>query len=263
MMHYEDVPTTIVCHFDELEQTENDDMMDDLCSSVRSSYTDNHRDLSRSSHAASNPKGDLVTSKDLRAMKDMIASMRENPELLNISPVMQRACLTMSSFPDRQQRRRVTTDGIAPSLIVPDDNVKNEDLCAMKDMIASMRKNPMLLYQSPIMQRACYVSTANSANNTAPTSAATTNDTSPRLISPHETTAAGVTTHVRRRPLGTKFDPSTFPSLPLPSVPRGESIDKKKAPAATRPSPPAVVAVAPPKMDVVNSVLSHVRPKSI
>ena len=157
-----DIPTTIFCRLDEVEQSE-DFTMDDLCSSVRSSVSDcchfdncnNNLDLSRKSSTTTSPYDNnrVVTNQDLRNMKNMVASMRQNPELLNISPVMQRACLTSSSI-SSQRQRRCTTDGIPPRLIVPDrhdhhnhhvdiaanDNdavVKNEDLNAMKHMVAS------------------------------------------------------------------------------------------------------------------------------
>lgn len=317
-----DVPTTIFCRLDEVEQSE-DFTMDDLCSSVRSSISDcchfdnNNLDLSRKSSTTTSPYDNrVVTNQDLRNMKDMIAMMRQNPELLNISPVMQRACLTSSSNSNnhRQRQRRCTTDGIPPRLIVPDrhdhhhnhhhvdiaannDNdaaVKNEDLNAMKHMVASMRKNPLLLYQSPIMQRACLTTTTTtntSVDNTtaALTTATTNNDISPKPISPVELPAAwnNSSSNVgrRRRPLGgTRYDPSTFPSLPLSSVPmmsrRGgvHSIvdnDVKVLSSAVPPPPPPVAAatfVAPSSLsrevikinDANTSSLSRrIRPRSI
>jgi hypothetical protein len=283
----DDIPSTIVCHFDELEERIEDDddvMMDvlDISTSIRSSFSDNHlMDLSRSGVTATGPKRDHVTNQDLCAMKDMVASMRRNPELLHQSPVMQRACLSSSCLatshrfspsrvPDETAARRnddyvvknedlcamkdmvasmrrnpellaqspvmqracltspslVTSHRFSPNLVVPDEtatrhcvsnddyDVKNEDLCAMKDMVASMRRNPELLHRSPVMQMACFTKT-----NTA---TAFTNDT-PRLIFPNEITAADTFTTSHRRPLGTTFDPSTFPSLPLA---RGVSIGK-------------------------------------
>jgi hypothetical protein len=263
-------------------------------------------DLSRkSSTTISSPYDNrvVITNQDLRNMKEMIASMRQNPELLNISPVMQRACLTSSSNSNhRQRQRRCTTDGIPPRLIVPDKHdhhhnhhvditanndavVKNEDLNAMKHMVASMRKNPLLLYQSPIMQRACLTATTTNSvdNTTAALTTTTNNDISPKPISPVELPAAWNNSNVgrRRRPLGgTRYDPSTFPSLPLPSVPmsrRGVQhsiVDNDvKVPSAVAAAPTPVAAtfvVAPPslsreaiKMDDANTLSRFYRPRSI
>jgi hypothetical protein len=286
-----DIPTTIFCRLDEVEQSE-DFTMDDLCSSVRSSISDcNHLDLSRKSSTnttTSSPYDNrVVTNQDLRNMKDMVASMRQNPELLNISPVMQRACLTSNSnHRQRQRQRRCTTDGIPPRLIVPDrhgnedDAVKNEDLNAMKHMVASMRKNPLLLYQSPIMQRAC-LTTTNTTTSVDNTAALTTtnNDISPKPISPVELPAAwsNSSTNVgrRRRPLGgTRYDPSTFPSLPLPSVPMSRRgvhsiVDNAKVPSSAVAPAPAATFVAPSlsreaiKMDAANTLSRFYRPRSI
>lgn len=260
-----DIPSTIVCHFDELERTENNDNYLDISSSIRSSFSDNHlMDIIRSGTTSTEPKSVAdhnATNQDLLAMKDMIASMRRNPELLNLSPVMQRACLTTASY----QCRVTSEDRISPSLIVldetaahhcvgnnVDDDVKNEDLCAMKDMIASMRKNPHLLYQSPVMQKACLTT-----NNTTTTSTEFTNDAS-RHISPNETTFD------IRRPLGTKFDPSTFPTLPLPAVARGVSIDKNDVKVTASLSPAAVTAPSSAiKMDTHVPPSLRVRPRSI
>lgn len=290
-----DIPTTIFCRLDEVEQSE-DFGMDDLCSSIRSSISDynNNLDLSRKSSTTTSPYDNrVVTNQDLRNMKDMIASMRQNPELLNISPVMQRACLTSSNHRQRQ-RRRCTTDGIPPSLHHHhhqhvgnnDDAVKNEDLNAMKHMVASMRKNPLLLYQSPIMQRACLTTTTTttSVDNTAAPTTDNTNDISPKPISPVELPAwnsSSSNVGRRRRPLGgRRYDQSTFPDLPLSSVPtRGvhSIVDHElKVPSAAVvvPTPPSAAAantfVAPSlsreaiKMDATNTSLSRrIRPRSI
>jgi len=242
----DDVPSTIVCHFfDELGHAENDEdvMMDvlDFSTSIRSSLSDSHLIDAISGATTTEAQRDHVTDQELRAMKDMVASMRRNPELLKESPVMQRACLTSSSL------RRDITDKASTDEA---NDVKNEDLCAMKDMIASMRKNPQLLYQSPVMQKACFT--------TANTATALTHDTL-SLISPHEATPPSNAS--TRRPLGTKFDPSTFPSLPLPSVGRGLLIDKNGLKA---PPSPAAVAAPPSKMKIDTKVqLSKTRPRSI
>lgn len=176
----DDVPSTIFCHFFDLEHAEyydEDDVMVDVLDFC-----------------------DHVTDEELRAMKDMVASMRRNPELLHQSTVMQRAsCLTSSSL---RRETETTTDKASPG---ETDVVKNEDLCAMKDMVASMRKNPLLLYQSPVMQKACFIS--------ADTTRALTHGT-PTLISSYDTATPTLNTSARRS-LGTKFDPSTFPSLPF------------------------------------------------
>lgn len=318
MMNHQpvDIPTTIFCRLDEVEQSE-DFTMDDLCSSVRSSISDcchfdncnTTLDLSRKSSTTTSPYDNrAVTNQDLRNMKNMVASMRQNPELLNISPVMQRACLTPSSnSKHRQRQRRCTTDGIPPRLIVPDrhdhhhvdiDNnnndaaaaVKNEDLNAMKHMVASMRKNPLLLYQSPIMQRACLTTTTSVDNTTAALTTTTNNDISPKPISPvdaawnNSSSSSSNNVGRRRRPLGgTRYDPSTFPSLPLSSVPmmsrRGGGVhsivdnDGKSAVAVPPEAPPvAATFVAPPSLsqevikinDANTSSLSRrIRPRSI
>ena len=241
----DDVPTTIVCRFDETENAENEDdvMMDalDFSISLRLSLNDScHLVDDMSGSIATGIKSDHVTDQELCAMKDMVASMRRNPELLNQSPVMQKACFTSSSH------RRHTIERTSPG---ETDAVKNEDLCAMKDMIASMRKNPMLLYQSPIMQKAC-----STTNNTSAVSHGT-----PSLISPHETTPPTNTSS--RRPLGTKFDPSTFPTLPLPSA-RGVSINKTAVKAPSSPTAVAAPASAM-KLDTNNALLTKTRPRSI
>ena len=147
---------------------------------------------------ATEVRSDHVTGEDLRAMKEMVASMRRNPDLLHQSPIMRRASCLSTASP-----RRHTTDKASPD---ETDVVKDEDLCAMKDMIASMRKNPILLYQSPVMQKACFLTTAN-------TTRALTHD-APSLISSLDTTTSTLPTSARR-PLGTKFDPSKLPSLPF------------------------------------------------
>mmetsp|Transcript_11593 Transcript_11593/g.17733 ORF Transcript_11593/g.17733 Transcript_11593/m.17733 type:complete len:241 (+) Transcript_11593:151-873(+) len=211
----DDVPSTIVCHFfEQLEHAENDEdvMMDvlDFSTSNRSAFDDS-RHLIDDISGATEARSDHVSDEELCAMKDMVASMRRNPELLNQSPVMQRACLTSSSL------RRFTLDKASPD---ETNDVKNEDLCAMKAMIASMRKDPRLLYKSPVMQKACLTITNNN-----------TIAAGPSLISPHEDTPLST-----RRPLGTKFDPTKIPSLPLPSVARSVSIDKN---AVKAPSSPA------------------------
>lgn len=194
----DDVPSTIVCHFFSLEHKDYDeDVMNFSSSSTSSLYDSRHLIEDNMSHATE-VRGDHVTGEDLRAMKEMVASMRRNPDLLHQSPIMRRAsCLTATS------PRRHTTDKAPPN---ETDVVKDEDLCAMKDMIASMRKNPILLYQSPVMQKACFLNTVN-------TTRALTHDT-PSLISSYDTTTSTLPTS-DRRPLGTKFDPSTLPSLPF------------------------------------------------
>ena len=149
----DDVPTTIVCHFDEPEPERveiDDDVMTDVLDvsmSLRSSLNDSYHlidDRKTAGAAATDTKNDHVTDQDLCAMKDMVASMRRNPELLNLSPIMQKACLTSSS-----PNRRHTIDSAPPS---------DQELCAMKDMVASMRRNPELLNLSPVMQKACLTS---------------------------------------------------------------------------------------------------------
>lgn len=239
MLSGDDVPSTIVCRFVEPEHAENGDVLD-FSLSLRSALNDSCHLIDDMSGAnAAEVNSDHVTDQELCAMKDMVASMRRNPELLNQSPVMQKACLTSSSHLSH------TIDRTSPG---ETDVVKNEDLCAMKDMIASMRKNPMLLYQSPIMQKACSTTTTTLTHDT------------PSLISPHETTPPTNTSS--RRPLGTKFDPSTFPSLPLPSVARGVSIDKTAVKAPSSPSAVAAPASAMMKVDT-NVLLSKNRPRSI
>lgn len=244
----DDVPTTIVCHFDEPERVEIDDdiMTDglDVSMSLRSSLNDSYHpidDRKTAGATATDAKNDHVTDQELCAMKDMVASMRRNPELLNLSPVMQKACLTSSPHP-----RRTIEDSSPPGETYV---AKNEDLSAMKDMIASIRKNPLLLYQSPIMQKACATTTN--------TTTAVTHGTSSSLISHHETTPPS-----SRRPLGTKFDPSTLPTLPLPTA-RGVSINNKKSAVKAPSSPTAVSAPSSVmKMDT-NTQLSKIRPRSI
>lgn len=209
----DDVPSTIVCHFFELEHAENEEdvMMDVLDyheeESNRSTLNDIHHLIDDIS-GATEARNDRVSDEELCAMKDMVASMRRNPELLNQSPVMQRACLTSSS-----SLQRLTIDKASPDETT---DVKNEDLCAMKDMIASMRKDPRLLYQSPVMQKACFTITNTTASGSS-------------LIPPHEITPTlnqeNTLNASIRRPLGTKFDPTRIPSLPLSSVAR-LSIDK-------------------------------------
>ena len=342
----DDVPTTIVCHFDEPERVKIDDdiMTDglDVSMSLRSSLNDSYHpidDRKTAGATATDAKNDHVTDQELCAMKDMVASMRRNPELLNLSPVMQKACLTSS--PNRRHtidrapptdqelcamkdmvasmrrnpellnlspvmqkacltsspNRRHTIDRAPPSdqelsamkdmvasmrrnpellnlspvmqkacltssphrrITIEDSSppgetyvAKNEDLSAMKDMIASIRKNPLLLYQSPVMQKAC-------ATTRTTTTTAVTHGT-PSFIYPHETTPPSNTS--TRRPLGSKFDPSTLPTLPLPTS-RGVSINKKSAVKA--PSSPTAVAAPSSvmKMDT-NTQLSKIRPRSI
>ncbi|KAL7439366.1 hypothetical protein ACHAXM_009618 [Skeletonema potamos] len=162
--YVDDIPSTIFCHFDELEEcTEHDDDITidvdvlDISTSTRSSFSDDDHliELPRSGTTATS---DHVTNQDLRAMKDMIASMRRNPELLNQSPVVQGACLSRSSLftSDRFSASLIPDENAARHCVINDDyDVKNEDLRAMKDMIASMRRNPELLNQSPVMQGAC------------------------------------------------------------------------------------------------------------
>lgn len=226
----DNVPSTIVCHFFEVEHLENEEdvMMDVLDyheqESNRSTLNDSHHFIDDRS-GATDARNDRVSDEDLCAMKDMVASMRRNPELLNQSPVMQRACLTSSSL------HRLKEDKASP--VEPTD-VKNEDLCAMKDMIASMRKDPRLLYQSPVMQKACFTVTN------------TTTALGPSLISPNENTPTlnqeNTLNTLTRRPLGTKFDPTRIPSLPLRSTARAVSIDNN---AAKGPLPPATFSSLP------------------
>ncbi len=292
----DDVPTTIVCHFDEPERVEIDDdiMTDglDVSMSLRSSLNDSYHpidDRKTAGATATDAKNDHVTDQELCAMKDMVASMRRNPELLNLSPVMQKACLTSSPnrrhtidrAPPTDQELCAMKDMVAsmrrnpellnlspvmqkacltssphPRRTIEDSSppgetyvAKNEDLSAMKDMIASIRKNPLLLYQSPIMQKACATTTN--------TTTAVTHGTSSSLISHHETTPPS-----SRRPLGTKFDPSTLPTLPLPTA-RGVSINNKKSAVKAPSSPTAVSAPSSVmKMDT-NTQLSKIRPRSI
>lgn len=223
----DDIPSTIVCHFYELEHAENDEdvMMDvldlDFSTSNRSALNDSRHFIDDIS-GATEARNDHVSDEELCAMKDMVASMRRNPELLNQSPVMQRACLTSSS-----SLHRLTSDKPSPDETT---DVKNEDLCAMKDMIASMRKDPRLLYQSPVMQKACFTITNTTASG-------------PSLISPHVNTPTldqvnNLNTS-SRRPLGTKFDPTRIPSLPLA---QGASIDKN---VVKGPLPPATFSSLP------------------
>ncbi len=223
----DNVPSTIVCHFFEVEHVENDEdvMMDVLDYHEQES---NRSTLSNSHHFIDDISGATeanhhVSNEDLCAMKDMVASMRRNPELLNQSPVMQRACLTSSTL------HRLPMANASPK--EPTD-VKNEDLCAMKDMIASMRKDPRLLYQSPVMQKACFTVTNTTASG-------------PSLISPHENTPNQENTlnTSTRRPLGgAKFDPTRIPSLPLRAAARAVSIDKN---AAKGPLTPATFSSLP------------------
>lgn len=192
----DDVPSTIFCHFFELEHADvMMDVLDFSSTDILSSLNDSHHLIDDMSDATE-VKNDHVTDEELRAMKEMVASMRRNPELLHQSTVMQRAsCLTSSSL------RCDKTDKASPGEA---DVVKNEDLCAMKDMVASMRKNPLLLYQSPIMQKASFISdNARALTHNAPS----------HISSPITTTLTLNTS--ARRPLGTKFDPSSFPSLPF------------------------------------------------
>ena len=165
-------------------------------SSISSLYDSRH--LTEDMSHATEVRSDHVTGEDLRAMKEMVSSMRRNPDLLHQSPVMQMASCLSTTSPHRH-----TTDKASPD---ETDIVNDEDLCAMKDMIASMRKDPLLLYQSPVMQKACFLTTAN-------TTWALTRD-APSLISSFDTTASTLPTSARR-PLGTKFDPSSLPSLPF------------------------------------------------
>ena len=239
----DDVPSTIICHFsDELEQIENDDdiMMDVIETSASLNRSSSFDAYDTSDSKSANINIDIgsddnhVTEQDLCAMKDMVASMRKNPELLNISPVMQKACLISSS------QHRVSSNTSPPSL-VGSDNVKNEDLSAMKEMIASMRKNPELLYKSSVMQKACF----DTASHTGDVS---------RFNSPFEDQAKTVKT--KRRPLGTKLDPSRIPSLPFSSIPRSVSIGDNEANVGAAEQPSTI------KMDI-HVVLSRVRPRSI
>ena len=196
----DDVPSTIVCHyFLSLEHEDYDEDVMNFSSSSISSLNDSRHLIEDMSHATE-VRSDHVTSEDLRAMKEMVASMRRNPDLLYQSPIMRRASCLSTASP-----RRHTTDKASPG---ENDVVKDEDLCAMKDMIASMRQNPMLLYQSPVMQKACTCST------TANTTRALTHD-APSLISSFDTTSSTLPASTRRS-LGTNgFDPSTLPSLPF------------------------------------------------
>ena len=133
--------------------------------------------------------------------------------------------------------------GCAIRSLVASDNVKNEDLSAMKDMVASMRKNPELLYKSPVMRQACF------------DTASLTGDAS-RFNSPFEDRADVVKT--KRRPLGTKLDTSRIPSLPFSSIPRNVSIGDNK----TNVEAAASEQLSTIKMDT-HVVLSRVRPRSI